>query len=234
MIDRSSIAHRQVNRRQVLKTTGAAGGALTMPYFFSRRASAQAKTLTFWQFYSPAETDETGAQDAWFADMVASWNSQNETQVELQFKPGADYIGGNILQTAFASGEGPDIFLISPGDFLRYANGNVLADLTPFMEQPAIDDFYEGVIASRMVDGKVYALPMEVEPMAMYYSVDAFEEAGLSEADVSVTSLKLQYAAVSGSSEITSRVPTSLNLKLPIIPPFSFHSPRRYRTRTGI
>ena len=187
MIDRSSIAHRQVNRRQVLKTTGAAGGALTMPYFFSRRASAQAKTLTFWQFYSPAETDETGAQDTWFADMVASWNSQNETQVELQFKPGADYIGGNILQTAFASGEGPDIFLISPGDFLRYANGNVLADLTPFMEQPAIDDFYEGVIASRMVDGKVYALPMEVEPMAMYYSVDAFEEAGLTETDVPQT-----------------------------------------------
>ena len=28
------------------------------------------------------------------------------------------------------------------------------------------------VLASRMVDGKVYGLPMEVEPMAMYYSVD--------------------------------------------------------------
>ena len=30
---------------------------------------------------------------------------------------------------------GPDIFIISPGDFLRYYNGGVLLDLTPFMEQ---------------------------------------------------------------------------------------------------
>jgi multiple sugar transport system substrate-binding protein len=27
------------------------------------------------------------------------------------------------------------------------------------------------VIANRMVDGKIYGLPYEVEPMAMYYSV---------------------------------------------------------------
>ena len=55
------------------------------------------------------------------------------------------------------------------------------------MDQAAIDDFYEGVIASRMVDNKVYALPMEVEPMAMYYSVEAFDSAGLTEADVPTT-----------------------------------------------
>ena len=38
-----------------------------------------------------------------------------------------------------------------------------------------------------MVDGKIYGLPMEVEPMAMYYSVKAFEEAGLNENDVPKT-----------------------------------------------
>jgi multiple sugar transport system substrate-binding protein len=185
MSDSRPISLGKLNRRQVLKTGGAASSAFAMPYFFSRRASAQAQTLTFWQFYSPGGTVAT--QDQWFADMVASWNGQNETQVELQFIPVADYLGGAVLPTAFASGEGPDIFIISPGDFLRYANGGVLTDLTPYMEQAAIDDFYPGVIASRMVDGKVYALPMEVEPMAMYYSVEAFESAGLTEADVPQT-----------------------------------------------
>ena len=38
-----------------------------------------------------------------------------------------------------------------------------------------------------MVDGKIYGVPMEVEPMAMYYSVAAFEEAGLNENDVPQT-----------------------------------------------
>ena len=55
------------------------------------------------------------------------------------------------------------------------------------MEQAARDDFFPSVIASRMVDGKIYALPYEVEPMAMYYSVDAFKEIGLTEKDVPKT-----------------------------------------------
>ena len=33
------------------------------------------------------------------------------------------------------SGAVPDLFIISPGDFLRYYNGGVLLDLTPFMEK---------------------------------------------------------------------------------------------------
>jgi len=99
----------------------------------------------------------------------------------------ADYLNGSKLQTVFASGEGPDIFIISPGDFIRYYNGDVLLDLTPFMEQPARDDFYPDVIASRAVDGKIYGLPMEVEPMAMYYSVEAWNDASLTDADIPQT-----------------------------------------------
>ena len=38
-----------------------------------------------------------------------------------------------------------------------------------------------------MVNDKIYALPYEVEPMGMYYSVEAFEKAGLSEKDVPKT-----------------------------------------------
>jgi multiple sugar transport system substrate-binding protein len=94
---------------------------------------------------------------------------------------------GTKLPTAFASGQGPDIFIISPGDFLRYYNGGVLQDLTPFIEQEARDDFFPGVIASRMVDDKVFALPMEVEPMAMYYSLKAWDEAGLTDGDIPQT-----------------------------------------------
>ena len=61
--------------------------------------------------------------------------------------PNTDYMDGTKLPTAFASGEGPDLFIISPGDFLRYYNGGVLQDLTPFMEQEAIDDFFPDVLA---------------------------------------------------------------------------------------
>jgi multiple sugar transport system substrate-binding protein len=172
----------RITRRRAVQLGGAAAGALAMPYWFSRRASAQGDKLQFWNFYGPGGTVET--QSKWFDDMVASWNEQNETQIELVYVPGSDYINGTKLQTAFASGEGPDIFLVSPGDFLRYANGNVLTDLTPYMDQAAIDDFFPDVISSRMVDGKIYGLPMELEPMAFYYDTDAWADAGLTDADI--------------------------------------------------
>ena len=188
----SRLQRRRLSRRQVLQTAGAAGAAGSMGLFgpgplplISRGARAQSEPLQFWQFYAPDGQVDT--QVAWFETMVASWNEQNEQQIELVYIPGPEYITGTRLPTAFASGEGPDIFIISPGDFLRYYNGGVLQDLTPYMEQEAIDDFFPDVIASRKVDDKIYGLPMEVEPMAFYYSVAAFEEAGLSEADIPAT-----------------------------------------------
>jgi multiple sugar transport system substrate-binding protein len=120
-------------------------------------------------------------------DTVDGWNKENETKVKLQYVPNQQYISGSKLQTAFSSGEGPDIFIISPGDFLRYYNGGVLEELTPYMSKEAQDDYFANVMATRTVDGKIYALPMEVEPMAMYYSTKAFEDAGLSEADIPKT-----------------------------------------------
>ena len=174
------------SRRRLLRTGATVGAAaLATPYLGRLPARAQGAPLKFWQFYAPG--GQVATQVTWFEKMIADWNASHEQQVELEFVPNKEYINGPKLATAFASGEGPDIFLISPGDFLRYYNGGVLQDLTPHMDPAAIADFPESVLATRMVDGKVFGLPMEVEPMAFYYSVKAFEEAGLSENDVPTT-----------------------------------------------
>jgi multiple sugar transport system substrate-binding protein len=170
------------SRREVLAGGVAAAAVSGFPYV-SRGYAAQ--TLKFWQFYAPG--GEVPTQDKWFQNCVKGWNDTHDVKVELVYVPNHIYMDGTKLPTAFASGAGPDLFIISPGDFLRYYNGGVLLELTPFMEQAARDDFSAGVIASRMVNGKIYALPMEVEPMAMYYSIDAFGEAGLTEKDVPKT-----------------------------------------------
>jgi multiple sugar transport system substrate-binding protein len=178
------IGQRQgITRRRVL-ATGAAG-ALAMPFINTRAAWAQGMPLKFWQFYSPG--GEVPAQVKWFEKAVSDWNDSHSEKVELEYVPTVEYMNGTKLSTAFASGQGPDIFIISPGDFLRYYNGGVLQDLTPHITAEAQADFPADVIASRKVDGKIYGVPMEVEPMAMYYSVKAFEEAGLNENDVPAT-----------------------------------------------
>ena len=178
-----------ITRRELLKTGGkvAAAAAVSSVFspFFIQSARAATKTLSFWQFYAP--NGICNLQSKWFVDCVAAWNATHDVKVELQYVPNNDYMNGTKLQTAFASGHGPDIFIISPGDFLRYYNGGVLTDLTPYMEEEAKKDLFPNVMETRMVDGKIHGLPMEVEPMAMYYSVKAFDEAGLSEKDLPKT-----------------------------------------------
>src|SRR5271165_6352852 len=134
--------------RSVVLAGGAAAAAITGFPYISRGYAAQ--TLKFWQFYGPGGGVAT--QDKWFEDVAKGWNDSHEVKVELIYVPNNAYMDGTKLPTAFASGAGPDLFIISPGDFIRYYNGGVLLDLTPFMEQSARDDFFPSVIANRMVD----------------------------------------------------------------------------------
>ena len=181
-----------LNRRRLLQggatfaAAGAVGGITGFPFVnrLSARA-ADAQTLNFWNFYAPGGDVKT--QVDWFTKMAADYNASHDIKVELDYVPNADYMSGSKLSTAFASGQGPDIFLISPGDFLRYYNGGVLLDLTPYIDAQAQADFPEGIIASRKVDGKIYGIPMELEPMAFYYSKKAFEDAKLNENDIPKT-----------------------------------------------
>lgn len=179
-----------LSRRSLLRGTGAlaataAIGSVPLLSACGGGDSGDGKTLSFWQFYGPG--GDVPGQSKWFEDVVALWNKNNDVKIKLRYIPVGDYIGGSQLQTAFSSGKGPDIFLISPGDFLRYYNGKVLQDLTPYLDKDAVADYKDGVLDTRTVDGKIYGLPMEVEPLAMFYDTKAFEDAKLSEADLPKT-----------------------------------------------
>ncbi len=143
------------------------------------------KELTFWNFYGPAP--KANPQSEWFVNLAAAWNKNNDVKIKLRYVPTADYINGNTLQTSFATGAGPDIFLLSSGDFLRYYNGKVLYDLSSAVPAAVRSDYVSGVLDTRTVDGKLYGVPMEIEPLAMYYNQQSFEAAHLSEGDLPKT-----------------------------------------------
>lgn len=188
---RTTASGTSLSRRRLL-TTGAAalGGAAGASTLSScALGGGSQEPLQFWQFYAPVDQQDPNllAQSQWFLDRIAEWEAAGERPVEPVYIPGYTDPTNTRLTTAFASGNGPDIFLISPGDFLRYYNGGVLEDLTPYMDEEAIADFYPQALATRTVDGRIYGLPMEQEPLAIFYDVAAFEEQGLSEADLPTT-----------------------------------------------
>jgi multiple sugar transport system substrate-binding protein len=185
---------RTLSRRAFLSRSAAVGGGLLAGSSLlaacggGSGSSSSGGAMDFWQWYGPTKGGDYSvrAQSDWFVELVDAWNQQGKGDVKLTYIPIAQYIGGTQLQAAFSANKGPDIFVISPGDFLRYYNGGVLYDLTDALGAGK-DDFYSSALSTRTVDGRIYGIPMENEPVLMFYGVKAFEKAGLSEGDLPKT-----------------------------------------------
>jgi multiple sugar transport system substrate-binding protein len=126
-------------------------------------------TLQFWKFV--AETDDPAIKEA-----VSRWNRENpETKVDFSTFPADQYVATK-LTTAFASGKGPDIFWISPGTFINYVNQKIPEPVDDMVDTEQYDD---AAITAVSVDGQMYALPFEQEPVALYYRKDILEKEGI-------------------------------------------------------
>ena len=115
------------------------------------------QTIQFWKFGSASDSANQG-----LAKWVDQWNKENpDKQVQIRFFPFGEYMDGTLLTTAFASGSGPDIFWASPGTFLQYAKGGVLADISDLFTPEAKQDFSQASIDAITIDGKQYAMPFD-------------------------------------------------------------------------
>jgi multiple sugar transport system substrate-binding protein len=166
-----------VTRRDFLRGGLAVGAGLGAFSLSGCAGGRQENEISFWNFYGPGGSSQD--QSDWFVALADEWNESHRVKVRLRYLPFGDYSGGPNLQTAFSAGEGPDVFLLSPGDFLRYVNAGALADLTPHLPPGVQQEYLPGSLETRTVNGRVYGLPMEREPVALFYSKDAFEQAGI-------------------------------------------------------
>ncbi|CAM3826717.1 sugar ABC transporter substrate-binding protein [Cohnella lubricantis] len=128
--------------------------------------------LKFWDFHTEKE-------EQFFRDLVDEYNkSQNEVEIEYSTYDQTNYTSTK-LPTGFASGDGPDIYMISPGDFMKFANSGLMADLTPYFPEGAKEDFLPASLDAVTVDGKILALPYELELLGLYYNEDMLKNAGV-------------------------------------------------------
>jgi multiple sugar transport system substrate-binding protein len=101
-------------------------------------------------------------------------------KVTYELTPRTDW--DNKITTALATGIGPDIFTLSPGNFLRYVNASAVIDLTPYFTPQMEADFSSTLynpLESFRSQGKLYAIPFEGGGIALFYSRDMFANAGL-------------------------------------------------------
>lgn len=86
------------------------------------------------------------------------------------------------LNALVASGETPDLFIVSPGPNLTdYVTPGVAADLTDILKTENPDwyaSFNGGMFDKQTYDGKIYAVPTNLAAACVFYNTEIFEEAG--------------------------------------------------------
>lgn len=87
------------------------------------------------------------------------------------------------LNALVASGQTPDVFIVSPGPNLDvYVEPGITADLTDYLKQDGwIDTFNggEGAFSQQTYDGKIYAVPLNIAAACVFYNTEMFAAAGI-------------------------------------------------------
>jgi multiple sugar transport system substrate-binding protein len=94
----------------------------------------------------------------------------------------------NELLDALATGNGPDIFLIHDTWIPKHSDklapspiDNLSANQAPILTPKQVQDQFVDVVSSDFVSSeKIYALPLSVDSLALYYNKDLLNQAGIS------------------------------------------------------
>lgn len=87
------------------------------------------------------------------------------------------------LLTQYAAGVAPDVAMLGPEQFQRYANRGALLELNQFYDDvPGFDikSYYKEIVDAHSLEGKLYVLPRDIAPISIiYYNKRLFDEAGI-------------------------------------------------------
>lgn len=87
------------------------------------------------------------------------------------------------LLTQVAARVAPDVAMMDPGNFQRYARRNAILPLGPFIEaDPSfrIEDYYSKIVDAHSLGGELFVLPRDIAPIGLiYYNKQHFRTAGL-------------------------------------------------------
>lgn len=135
--------------------------------------------ITLWTFHSFDETTEPDSLGGFWKNVgeeyVAATGANVKVTVESIPNPG--YMDEK-LPTAFATGSGPDVFLMCPPIMMQYVQSDLLVPLNDYYTDEMKEDFYVNVVDGYTVDGNIYSFPFNMGMEVLFVNMDALEEAG--------------------------------------------------------
>ena len=114
-----------------------------------------------------------------YADIIEQYKKVNPYVGEIKYRKFSQDTYKQDLLDALASGQGPDIFLINNGWLPSFENKLEPAPQPLMNDQDMKSNFPDVVSTDFMDGGKVYATPLSVDSMELYYNKDMFNAAGI-------------------------------------------------------
>lgn len=129
--------------------------------------------LKFWSLF-------TGGDGEFFDAMIDAFNaSQDKIVATNDMVKFSDYY--TKLTTALAAKTAPDVVVVHQANLLKYVEDGALFPLNDYLTEEITDDFFSAPLEACRFDGSLYALPLDVHPIVMYYNKDILEKAGITE-----------------------------------------------------
>ncbi|SDY06629.1 multiple sugar transport system substrate-binding protein [Amycolatopsis xylanica] len=105
--------------------------------------------------------------------------SQKRIQVVFQQIPGGQQGGYAKLSNAARAGNAPDVATIEYPQVPGFAIDGVTRDLTGLLSDRLRQKLLPQALGLTTFGGRVYTVPLDVEPMVLHYRTDLFEQHGL-------------------------------------------------------
>jgi ABC-type glycerol-3-phosphate transport system substrate-binding protein len=114
-----------------------------------------------------------------YAAILEEYKKINPYVTEIKYRKFAQETYRQELLDALASGNGPDIFMIGNGWLPSFGNKLEPAPAPLMSEQDVKNNFPDVVAGDFMDGGYVYAAPLTIDSMQLYYNRDMFNAAGI-------------------------------------------------------
>ncbi|WP_169082478.1 ABC transporter substrate-binding protein [Paenibacillus sp. PL91] len=129
--------------------------------------------LRLWSFHQSREYD-------FWQWLAKEYEAEHENiKIKVEFVTSDDYFSRTRLLSSFASGQGPDIFFVSPATIERFVKADILYPLTDSFTAEMKNDFYPSALESVTLGSDIYAVPIETEMLGLFYNKEMFRKKGI-------------------------------------------------------
>ena len=116
--------------------------------------------------------------------IVDEWSAESGVQATIQVVDWNDY--WTLLEAGATGGELPDVFWMHSNVAQKYMENDQLLDLTDLIassDKIDLANYYEGIVNLYQSDGRQYAVPKDIDTIALWYNKTIFDEMGVAYPD---------------------------------------------------